>query len=785
MPDSSQDEAPERESSELGYRSLIEALGSALSIATIDGKLISIDDSFVRMTGYSDPSELLRMHAANLYVDPAEREEIIQSLLSGKQILGKECRWVKKDGSTIWVSITAVTVEPERGGSPRVIAAVSDISEKKRLEGEVERGERRFKALIERSAEAITLIGKDGSILFEGPSLARLTGFSEEERMGKNAFSNIHPEDVGIVRATMSKAMAEPGKVVDALFRSIRKDGAVWWTEGSAVNRLDDPDIGGIVVNFRDVTERVREEEELRDTQRLSKLGSWKWLIAEKRFVFSDVLLEVFGLKREGMTDDRATLRRIVHPDDAARVMGKEAAFMRDGIPGNLEFRVIRPDGTIRWIWVVAAGLDKSPEGNTVSVMGFAQDITDRKETEIERLRLEQRLQSTQRIESLGILAGGIAHDFNNLLGGIYGFVDLALAEAMPERAAERLRTAMSTIERARGLTRQLLTFAKGGAPVRRIGPLFPLVEETARFALSGSKVSCVVSASGGIWDSAFDQGQIGQVVDNIAINALQAMPEGGTLFIEAANAVLGEGDIPALPAGRYIALTMRDTGAGIPPENLGRIFEPFFSTKAKGSGLGLSMSYSIVKRHGGEIVVESGPGGASFTVYLPAADAPSPEEDSRAKEKGEPERLSAEAAAPSVRKPRAEAAKRRILVMDDEESVRLALAGMLSVIGYEAVEAVDGKEAVAAIEKYADTGGFDAAILDLTIPGSMGGRAAAERIRGSGNKTPLIVSSGYADDPVMSEPAVYGFASSISKPFTMKDLKAALDSALKSRDRS
>jgi PAS domain S-box-containing protein len=622
MPDSAQDEASERDLSERGYRALIEALGSAISMATIDGDLISVDDSLVKMTGYDGPDELLGTRAMNLYFDPADREEIIRSLLAGKRVRGRECRWLRKDGSALWVSITAAAVRPGKGGPQRVIAAISDISEKKRLEGEVERGERKFKALLERSAEAIALIGKDGSILFEGASLPRLTGYSIEDRLGKNAFGNIYPDDVGIVRTAMAKAMAEPGKAVDAVFRSIRKDGTVWWTEGSAVNRLDDPDIGGIVVNFRDVTERMREEEELRETQRISKLGSWKWLVAERRYVFSDVLLDVFGLKREGMADGRSTLRKIVHPDDAARVLETEEAFMKDGIPGNTEFRVIWPDGTVRWIWVVAAGLDKGQEGNTVSIRGFAQDITERKEAEMERLRLEQRLQSTQRIESLGILAGGIAHDFNNLLGGIYGFIDLALADAMPERAAERLRTAMSTIERARGLTRQLLTFAKGGAPVRKVGPLFPLVEETARFALSGSKVFCEVSIAEGLWDCAFDQGQIGQVVDNIAINALQAMPDGGTLDIEARNAVLRDGDIPALPAGSFVAVTMRDTGTGIPPEHLGRIFEPFFSTKAKGSGLGLSMSYSIVKRHGGEIIAESAPGGASFTVYLPAADA-------------------------------------------------------------------------------------------------------------------------------------------------------------------
>jgi len=260
-------------------------------------------------------------------------------------------------------------------------------------------------------------------------------------------------------------------------------------------------------------------------------------------------------------------------------------------------------------------------EAGRFEIVGVCRDITARKRTEAEQCRIENRRNRAQMLESLGILSGGIAHDFNNLLGGIFGYIDLAREKTREESVVGFLDKAMQTIDRARHLTGQLLTFSKGGSPLKNIEPLFPFIEESVRFVLKGAPVSSSFDIADGLWPCSIDRNQIGQVIENIIVNAQQAMPEGGIIEVSAQNLTVHEKNCQPLPPGEYVRISVKDHGIGIPKELLPRIFDPFFTTKTKGHGLGLATCYSIIKRHGGCIDVESAPGkGSTVHILLPAS---------------------------------------------------------------------------------------------------------------------------------------------------------------------
>jgi PAS domain S-box-containing protein len=388
--------------------------------------------------------------------------------------------------------------------------------------------------------------------------------------------------------------------------------------------------------------------------------------------------------------------------------------------------------------------------GEVAGIEGFIIDITERKAA-------EEALQRTQKLDSLGTLAGGIAHDFNNLLSGIFGYIDLARIESSDPAVTNYLTKTFPVMDRARGLTRQLLTFAKGGAPERKTLQIQEFLKETAQFALSGSNVSSNFHVPENLWPCNIDKNQIGQVIDNIVINAQQAMPLGGELNISAENIHLAENENPTFAGGNYVRLSFADSGVGIPADILPRIFDPFFTTKAKGHGLGLATCFSIVKRHDGFLEAISKPGkGATFFVYLPATN----DLDSSAS-------------------PLPEISHKGIgsvLIMDDEEVVRDILGAMLKKLGYSVESATNGTDTLALVSQRKKNGlSFAAIILDLTIRGGLGGRETVAELRRMGVTEPIFVASGYSEDPVMARPQDFGFTAAIKKPFTKAELSGAL----------
>ncbi|MBN2803587.1 MAG: PAS domain-containing protein [Deltaproteobacteria bacterium] len=397
------------------------------------------------------------------------------------------------------------------------------------------------------------------------------------------------------------------------------KDGKRWISVNYVPGFNSQGKVEGIMVLSYDITERKQMEKELiASTKRLElatesgRLGIWDWDLVNDSMVWNDRMFELYGISRNTFSNNIDAWVTGLHQDDKQRAIDECDIAIEGKQDFNTTFRVMHPDGTI--VHIKADGMViRDNNGKAIRMTGINRDISEQK-------RMEEMLFNSQKLESLGLLAGGIAHDFNNLLGGIFGYIDLANARSQDENVSRYLSKATGAIDRARGLTQQLLTFAKGGTPIKKVQTLFPFLMETAQFALSGSSVSCQYDIQDELLKCSFDKNQLGQVFDNIIINAQQAMPYGRVINITARNITLNKNEHPALESGNYVKISIQDSGIGIPLNYLSRIFDPFFTTKPKGHGLGLATCYSIVTRHDGCIVAESEPGkGSTFHIYLPS----------------------------------------------------------------------------------------------------------------------------------------------------------------------
>ncbi|MCR3923164.1 MAG: response regulator [Firmicutes bacterium] len=383
--------------------------------------------------------------------------------------------------------------------------------------------------------------------------------------------------------------------------------------------------------------------------------------------------------------------------------------------------------------------------------LNVMDDITQQRRLQKELMRLE-------RLESVGLLAGGIAHDFNNILTVILGYISLARnCSDDKDVIANSMREVEIATRQAVALTHQLLTFAKGGTPIKKTLSIIELIKESAKFTLHGSNIGCNFSIADDLMAVDVDYDQISQVLNNLVINALQAMPLGGTLKIMAENYCINEASALPLIEGDYIRVTVQDTGEGIPPEVCKNIFDPYFTTKSTGSGLGLTTSHSIINQHNGYIEVESQVGqGTTFTIYLPAS------------------KLAVENTVCSNQNVITGSGK--VLVMDDEESVRRVVVEMLSFLGYDFELACNGVEAISLYSQAVASGKtYDAVILDLTVRGSMGGKETIKELMSINPQVRAIVSSGYSEDAVLSDFQSYGFKGLVAKPYRLEELAKVL----------
>jgi len=395
------------------------------------------------------------------------------------------------------------------------------------------------------------------------------------------------------------------------------------------------------------------------------------------------------------------------------------------------------------------------PSGGGVSV--FLRDVTDRKRVEEERL-------TTGKLESLGTLAGGIAHDLNNLLTVISGNIGLAQIEApgSPANLLSFLSRAGEAAQHAAQLSNQLLTFSKGGTPLKRVVSISDLVTQAAEFSLHGSNLRSDLDIQAGLWRSPVDPAQIEQVINALIINAREAMPGGGIVRVSARNFEIDANSGLPIRPGRYVKVQVADNGGGIEKRLVTKIFDPYFTTKSTGTGLGLSISYSVVKKHGGLLHLErNSADGSTFTFYLPATDSEPPVPE------------------PTLENEIFSFNHQRVLVMDDEAAIRDLTSELLGTLGYKVTTVPDGAEALKKYELAMRTGEtFQAVILDATIRGGMGGVATMERLRDLDPNVTAIICSGYSDDAALAEFLTYGFRAALPKPFTRHELANVLQRA-------
>jgi len=459
------------------------------------------------------------------------------------------------------------------------------------------------------------------------------------------------------------------------------------------------------------------------------------------------------------------TVRRFFSADDQVAMQTiLDEALAGSGVR-KLELPLRTGDGEAIPVYISATGLALD---DVMAVCMVVTDLTEQKRSQ-QRMaagmkRLEEEQLKANKLESLGLLAGGLAHDLNNTLTAILGNISLAKRSLRSnETALRRLSEAEAACKQARDVTQQLLTFAKGGEPVKETTSIAQLLQDWTGFALAGSQVDCKFALDPNLWHVDVDQGQMSRVINNLLINAQQSMPEGGTITIRAMNVTLGRQrsqnppSLP-LPAGDYVKIDVQDTGPGIPETHLSRIFDPYFTTKQEGSGLGLAITYSVVKAHDGLITVESQLGvGTTFHIYLPASSS-IPDTSERIPEHAYPGRL-------------------RVLVMDDQASIKDLIRHILAEIqGAEVEFADDGLQAIELYEEAREAGRpIDIVLLDLTIPGGMGGKETISRLLDIDPNTKAIVFSGYSDGPILSKYQEYGFKGVIRKPFDIDEFLECL----------
>lgn len=651
----------------------------------------------------------------------------------------------------------AVVNEEEARTTLRLFALRASLElERKRSEDEKKKTMDLLQAVMDNSSAVIFIKDMDGRFVFMNRCYNEMFRVQRGDILGKTDYDLFPKEIADAFRANDLKVL-EAGRPIEFEEEALEPDGMMhtYFTVKFPISGMD----GAVCGIATDITERKlteealrKSEERLREAQAIAHLGSWDWDIRANTLYWSDEIYRIFGLKPQEFGATYEAFLSLVHPDDRAALSAAVTGALDNRLPYEINHRIVRPDGTERTVHESGA-VTRDADGRAVRMAGTVQDVTEHRKMEAEILK-------AQKLESIGVLAGGIAHDFNNLLIGILGNVSVARTYCRPgEKVAGMLEEIEKAAVRTKALTRQLLTFSRGGQPVKEPVSVEQVARDTAHMVLRGSNAGCDYSFHGGLWPVEADQGQLSQAFNNIILNGMQAMPEGGSLSISAENLEVSTDAPLPLPPGRYVKMTVKDSGSGIPLKVLPKVFDPFFTTREKASGLGLSVTYSIIKKHQGHIGIDSVEGaGTSVHVYLPASKAELAGQGSEAVCEG----------------------SGRILVMDDEELVRDVAAEMFKVLGYDASFAVEGKEAVAMYAAARSEGRpFDLVILDLTVPGGMGGKETMEKLREMDPGVRAIVSSGYSRDPILSDFRKYGFTGVIAKPYRVSEFSRAVKEAL------
>lgn len=683
-----------------------------------------------------------------------------------------EFRMRSKQGGWKWILDTGKVAQWDKNGQAvRVTGTHQDITERKQAEEALKISEEKYRNFFENSVVGIYRSSPEGRYLKVNKTFAEMLGFDSPEELLSSTtdIANqfyVDPDE----RTQYKKLLADHGYAYNFVHRFRHRNGSQLWitTSSRRVRNATDDSIyyEGVAI---DITEQVEAEKALRESEEsllitLNSIGDAVIAVDTSHRV---IRMNPVAEHLTGWSQTQAMGKQLTEVFHIINLRTRQAAenpvekVLNSGEIVALANHtiLIAKDGRESQIADSAAPI-RNKEGHITGVVLVFRDVT-------EEYRIRDELQKMQQLESIGTLAGGIAHDFNNILAGIFGNIALAKQRTDKDHPGMKyLEQAEISANRAKNLTGQLLTFAKGGEPIKDQISLGDLIQEIAKFDLSGSKIKLMFKQSSEIWTAEVDRAQIQQVISNLVINAKQSMTEGGHLFIEVENYHHSGQHISELKPGNYIQVTVRDEGTGIDQKSLPHIFDPYFSTKSTGRGLGLATVYSVIKRHEGHVKVESVPGqGACFTLYLPAIDNMQQDADQNISDPAEFEKRSL-----------------RVLLMDDEEIIRNLATEMISRLGGTTDTATNGEDTLkmylAALQNNTP---YDLVIMDLTVPGGMGGKQAMEKLLDIDPQARVIVSSGYADDPIMAQYRKFGFKGVATKPYSFQELADAIRKAFDS----
>jgi len=692
---------------------------------------------------------------------------INQALTDGLPLHGEEIqlKFVQDEElNMLWIrfSVEPITLE----GQKHVVIAFEDITGKKLLAEKFRDNEAHLRLILETSQSGIILISPEMKIEYANNRIAEMFGYSTEEMIGTLYSDHLNPTERQIASSRLQELIDGTIQEYHTERSYLRKDGTIFGGYYAACRLVrENGTLQAIVASITDINEiRVAADNLRTEKERLAvtlrSIGDGVITtdtdgrivlinqVAEKLTGWNQEEVGGVALENVFRIIDETSRKELTNPVIEALSTGRVVELSNHTV-------LISRDGTERAIADSAAPI-LNEANKIIGVVLVFRDVSEKK-------HIEEELFKARKLESIGVLAGGIAHDFNNFLTAILGNISLAKRLTTPdERIYEILENAETASNRAKGLTQQLLTFSKGGTPIRKLASIGKIIAESASFVLRGSNVSYQLEIDPNLHLAEVDTGQLTQVFNNLIINADQAMPNGGQIKISASNVIIPASTDHAEPFKAGIKISISDQGCGISAENLDRIFDPYFTTKKQGSGLGLATVYSIIRNHSGEITVVSKEGaGTTFNILLPAIT------DSKADTVNSKPQDSHRGSG-------------SILIMDDEKIVCEVLTNILEHFGYEVKCCSDGQEASLLYENtFKNNQPFDAVIMDITIPGGIGGKEAITMLQKTDPNVCAIVSSGYANDPIMAHCKDYGFAATLSKPYNIAEIEDVLKKVL------
>ena len=731
-----------RDSEEL-YKNLIDISPYAVTVTDLKGEITYASEKTAKIHGYKNSEELLGKSALLLIAGPEQKraEAHLNEILERGSFKNLEYTLLRKDGSTFIGEINASLLKDNNGEPQAFVAITNDISKQKRNEKELKEKEAFNFALFNYSPAETIVVNKEGKVIKS--NLAKRTSGDRYPKIGDIMYKDYGSQHEIDMYAELMECI-ETGKGKEF-------PGMKYRDKYLSISIAPFPE--GAIIISQNITERIKAEEALRQSEQRFRLivETMPSLLVitnkeGKNIYVSPNSKEITGYSSKELENN---LIWWVHEDDldrAKKVFDRCYKELTDG--RNFEYKAVKKDGKI---WYASSSWEPiiDEKGDFQGMILQTIDISDKK-------IMEEEIAKAQKLESIGILGGGIAHDFNNFLTGIIGNISLAKLKADPkDEIYEILSESEKAAHSAKSLTQQLLTFSKGGVPIREKTDIKGLVKESANFAIIGSNIDCEFDFQDNLWEVIIDKAQMSQVVNNIIINAIEATPEEGTIIIKAENSEVGEKAKIPLKQGKYVKITFKDSGIGIPYENIHKIFDPFFTTKESGSGLGLATVFSIIKKHKGFIHTESEEGkGTSFYIYLPALE----ESIIETEKKGTKENI--------------QKSSGKVLIMDDKSFIRKSAERALNLYGYDVSGAETGEKALILYkEALNEKNPYDVVILDLTVPGAMGGLKTLKELRKITPDVKAIVSSGYSDDPVMSDHEKFGFNAIIKKPYEYHEL--------------